>query len=81
MSFFQWAQNPWGQEILVRISWDLFWLALVGGVLFVIGHLVWRSKHNARGAINPRRWRYVCRRMWRLAIQRSNRTGWIPTIN
>jgi cytochrome b subunit of formate dehydrogenase len=46
MSFFQWAQNPWGQEILVRISWDLFWLALVGGILFVIGHLVWRSKHK-----------------------------------
>jgi cytochrome b subunit of formate dehydrogenase len=45
MSFFQWAQNPWGQEILVRISWNLFWLALAGGVLFVIGHLVYRSKH------------------------------------
>jgi cytochrome b subunit of formate dehydrogenase len=46
MSFFQWAQNPWGQEVLVRISWDLFWLALVGGLLFVIGHLVWRSRHK-----------------------------------
>jgi len=46
MSFFQWAQNPWGQEILVRISWDLFWLALAGGIVFVIGHLVWRSKHK-----------------------------------
>ncbi|MGH9323942.1 MAG: cytochrome b/b6 domain-containing protein [Vicinamibacteria bacterium] len=46
MSFFQWAQNPWGQEILVRISWDLFWLALGGGALFVIGHLVFRSKHK-----------------------------------
>jgi cytochrome b subunit of formate dehydrogenase len=46
MSFFQWAQNPWGQEILVRISWDLFWLALAGGVAFVTGHLVWRTKHK-----------------------------------
>jgi cytochrome b subunit of formate dehydrogenase len=46
MSFFQRAQNPWGQEILVRISWDLFWLALAGGVLFVIGHLVWRSRQK-----------------------------------
>jgi formate dehydrogenase gamma subunit len=45
MSFFQWAQNPWGQDIMVRISWNLFWLALAGGALFVIGHLVYRSKH------------------------------------
>ena len=51
MSFFQWAQNPWGQEILVRISWDLFWLALVGGVLFVIGHLVWRASPRGHKAV------------------------------
>jgi cytochrome b subunit of formate dehydrogenase len=46
MSIFQWAQNPWGQQVLVRISWDLFWLALFGGIAFVVGHLVWRSKHK-----------------------------------
>lgn len=45
MSIFQWEQNPWGQEILVRISWDLFWLSLVGGAAFIIGHLIYRAKN------------------------------------
>lgn len=43
MDFLQWEQNPWGQEILVRISWSLFWIALVAGALFVIAHLVFRK--------------------------------------
>ncbi len=42
MDFLQWEQNPWGQEILVRISWSLFWIALVAGVLFVVSHLIFR---------------------------------------
>jgi formate dehydrogenase subunit gamma len=46
MSLFQWEQNPWGQEVLVRVSWDLLWLALAVSVLFVIGHLVFRSKQK-----------------------------------
>lgn len=46
MSFFQWAQNPWGQEVLVRISWDLFYLVAAAAALFVIGHLVFRAKNK-----------------------------------
>lgn len=46
MSFFQWEQNPWGQEILVRISWDLFWLSAAIGALFIIGHLIYRAKNS-----------------------------------
>ncbi len=42
MDFFQTAQNPWGQEILIRISWDLLYLSTVFGGLFIIGHLLWR---------------------------------------
>lgn len=42
MDFLQWGQNPWGQEILIRISWDLFWAAAIGGLLFVVGHLMYR---------------------------------------
>lgn len=45
MSIFQWEQNPWGQDVLVRISWDLLWLAIIGGVLFVIGHFIYRAKN------------------------------------
>jgi cytochrome b subunit of formate dehydrogenase len=44
MDFFQYAQNPWGQEVLVRISWSLFWLAVGAGALFVVGHLVLRQR-------------------------------------
>lgn len=43
MDFFQYDSNPWGQDILVRISWDLLWAALIFGVLFVVGHLVMRK--------------------------------------
>jgi cytochrome b subunit of formate dehydrogenase len=32
------ALSPWGESILVRISWDLFWAALVGGILFLLSH-------------------------------------------
>ncbi|MEE2778505.1 MAG: cytochrome b/b6 domain-containing protein [Acidobacteriota bacterium] len=51
MELFQYASNPWGQEVLVRISWSLFWLALGAGVLFVVGHLAlrgrWQGQHTA----------------------------------
>jgi cytochrome b subunit of formate dehydrogenase len=52
MSIFQWAQNPWGQPILVRISWDLFWVALAIGIVFVIGHLLWRARHKEASAVD-----------------------------
>ena len=54
MEIFQYASNPWGQEVLVRISWSLFWLALGAGLLFVAGHLVlrgrWKGRHDAAPA-------------------------------
>lgn len=49
MDLFQWTQDPWGQEILVRISWSLFWLAAAGGIVFMAGHLVFR-RWTARNA-------------------------------
>ncbi len=47
MELFQRAQNPWGQEVLVRISWTLFWVAIVAGALFCIAHLMMRRRLNA----------------------------------
>lgn len=38
MDFVNWARSPWGESVLVRISWDLFWASLVGGVLFLLAH-------------------------------------------
>lgn len=38
MDFLTWARGPWGDQILQHISWDLFWAALVGGVVFLLAH-------------------------------------------
>ena len=35
------AANPWGQEVLVGIAWDLMWVALIAGAAFVVAHWVY----------------------------------------
>jgi cytochrome b subunit of formate dehydrogenase len=35
------TQNPWGQDILIGVSWDLMWLAVVLAAVFLVGHAVW----------------------------------------
>ncbi|MFQ5681936.1 MAG: cytochrome b/b6 domain-containing protein [Candidatus Binatia bacterium] len=45
MEWFRWQQNPWGQEILRGLSWDVVWLAIAAGVLFAVLHALlyfWR---------------------------------------
>lgn len=34
------AANPWGQNVLVGIAWDLVWLAVLASAVFVVGHLI-----------------------------------------
>ncbi|MBI4477614.1 MAG: cytochrome b/b6 domain-containing protein [Acidobacteria bacterium] len=41
MDFLRWGRSPWGEEILIRISWDLLYLSAIGGVLFLIGHALY----------------------------------------
>ena len=41
MELWRRAANPWGQEVLIGISWDLMWVALIGGLAFVVAHAVW----------------------------------------
>lgn len=53
MRLFQWEQNPWGQEILVRVSWDLLYLSVLAGGLFIIGHLVFRAKNPPEVPAEP----------------------------
>jgi formate dehydrogenase subunit gamma len=48
MEIFQRASNPWGQDILVRISWDLFYVALAAGALFCVVHLLLRPRWNKK---------------------------------
>ena len=38
MDLLNWARSPWGEDILIHISWSLFWAALVGGLLFLLAH-------------------------------------------
>lgn len=33
------GQNPWGQDVLIGIGWDLVWLAVIASALFVLGHM------------------------------------------
>jgi len=35
------AANPWGQEVLIGIGWDLMWAAVIAGVVFTLGHAIW----------------------------------------
>ena len=42
MELFQWGLNPWGQQILIRISWDLLWASAAAGAGFVLLHLLTR---------------------------------------
>jgi cytochrome b subunit of formate dehydrogenase len=45
-----WARNPWGESVLLHISWDLFWASLVGGLLFLLAHggYMLFSQHHKR---------------------------------
>ena len=38
MELWRRADNPWGQEVLIGISWDLMWAAVVVALLFLVGH-------------------------------------------
>ncbi len=43
MDFLQWGTNPWGQEILIRVSWDLLYLSFWAGVIFILFHVVYAA--------------------------------------
>jgi cytochrome b subunit of formate dehydrogenase len=55
IELFRRTQNPWGQDVLIGISWDLMWLAIVLAALFLVGHAIWYrvrgfSAHESGGA-------------------------------
>ena len=43
MELFQWGSNPWGQEILIRISWNLLYLSFWAGIAFIVFHLIYAT--------------------------------------
>jgi formate dehydrogenase subunit gamma len=38
MDFLTWGRNPWGQQILTHVSWDLLWASLFAGIMFLVAH-------------------------------------------
>jgi len=54
MEWLRWQRNPWGQEILRGLSWDVAWLAIGAGLLFVVVHTFlyyWRWRPNTPGGM------------------------------
>lgn len=41
MDFWRRATNPWDQDILIGIAWDLMWAAAIVGVVFLAGHALY----------------------------------------
>ncbi len=41
MELFQWGTDPWGQEILIRLSWDLLTVTAVLALAYVVVHAIW----------------------------------------
>lgn len=52
MEFWREAVNPWGQKVLIGISWDLLWAAVIAGVIFMVGHAI-VVRFVARPAVSP----------------------------
>ncbi len=53
MEWLRWERNPWGQEILIGLSWDLVWVAVVAGALLIVAHALlyyWRWRGAGAGA-------------------------------
>jgi cytochrome b subunit of formate dehydrogenase len=52
MNFLTWGRNPWGQQVLTHISWDLLWAALFAGLMFLVAHASYMilSAHRKRSA-------------------------------
>ncbi len=53
LDFVRTAQNPWSQEVLVGVAWDLMWLALAVGVVFAVGHTIWKWKFAPAEEFEP----------------------------
>ena len=56
MEWFRWQQNPWGQNILRGMDWDVTWLAVLAAGLFMAAHIglyLWRWRRLAEPVAAP----------------------------
>ena len=61
------TQNPWGQDILIGVSWDLMWTAVVLAALFLGEPL--RAHVVAAGAL-------ILAAGYRVSRAAADRSGW-----
>src|SRR3972149_706158 len=57
MEWFRRERSPWGQEILIGLSWDLIWVAVAAGALLIVAHALlyywrWRGPETGAGTIS-----------------------------
>ena len=56
MELWRRATNPWGQDVLIGIAWDLMWAAVIVGVVFVTGHAIYvkllAARHQPKAQID-----------------------------
>ena len=38
MDLLRWGRSPWGEWVLIHVSWNLFWGSLFAGLLFLVAH-------------------------------------------
>lgn len=48
MELFRVARNPWGQETLIGVSWDLLWWFIGAGAAFIVVHALWVGISRSR---------------------------------
>jgi cytochrome b subunit of formate dehydrogenase len=53
MELWRRADNPWGQDVLIGISWDLMWAAAGAALLFLVGHALWVRTRPKEVAVAP----------------------------
>ena len=41
MDLWRRAADPWGQDVLIGVSWDLMWAAIIVAGAFLVGHALW----------------------------------------
>lgn len=53
MELWRRADNPWGQDVLIGVSWDLMWAAVAAAVVFLVGHAIWIRTRKGEGHASP----------------------------
>jgi cytochrome b subunit of formate dehydrogenase len=54
MGWIQSDQNPWGEEVMIGLAWNVTWLVVAAGAAFVVVHAVFAGKKtHGEGQVDP----------------------------